>query len=230
MSAVENKLKHMTTRAQDTSKLKNENDMLYKTIESLKEQIKEKDDILKKSQLDYQKILGELATQHSDNRRIMKIAKRSDMRFSRRRTISDLDSFKDDLRSAENTEKQLKSEAKSWGKRAESMRNLLGENHNSLQENDEDSIKESSSESSDDSSIVCSGVLRKQSESQAVLSSKDKVMNSLTVKKKGNKEINVYNYNIQKCAHITVNSKITNRNSDEDSGSSNTPAIEESSE
>lgn len=38
----------MTTRALDTAKLKNENDMLYKTIESLKEQIKEKDDKLKK--------------------------------------------------------------------------------------------------------------------------------------------------------------------------------------
>lgn len=42
------RLKRMTTRALDTAKLKNENDMLYKTIESLKEQIKEKDDKLKK--------------------------------------------------------------------------------------------------------------------------------------------------------------------------------------
>lgn len=42
------RLKRMTTRALDTAKLKNENVMLYKTIESFKEQIKEKDDKLKK--------------------------------------------------------------------------------------------------------------------------------------------------------------------------------------
>ncbi|CAC5380926.1 unnamed protein product [Mytilus coruscus] len=186
MSSIEKKLQQMTTKVQDTSQLKEENDMLYDSIESLKGQIKDKDEKIQKRHLEYESLLSELATQQSDNRKILKIAKRSDQRFKLKRTIDDKERFNEELTCAEKNEKHHISEASLWGKHAKRMRTLAEGN---LTENDEVSTQESCSESSDDCSVPGHSNLLKTSKKGMVLSDKDKLRKSLTLRKDSNKEM-----------------------------------------
>lgn len=205
MSNVDKKLKHMTTRVQDSSKLKDENENLHNSIESLKGQIKNKDEEIQKCKKEYKTIVGELATHQSENRKILKIAKRSDEGFKRRRTNKDREIFFEELTRAENNQKQHMSEANLWRKRAKGMRNIVDRN---LMENDEVSSHESCSESSDDCSVSGNSKLPKTSKKGMDLSKEDKLRKSLTLRKDSNKEIHIFN--ITNLGTLTNKSNITN--------------------
>ncbi|VDI23036.1 Hypothetical predicted protein [Mytilus galloprovincialis] len=187
MSSVDKKLKHMTTRVQNSSKLIDENENLNNSIESLKGRIKNKDEEIQKCNEEYQSIVGELAAHQFHNSKILKMAKRSDEAFKRKRTNKDREIFSEKLFRAENNQKQHMSEANVWGKCAKRMRNIVKRNST---ENDEDISDESCSESSDDCSVNSGkSELSETSEKRMSMSNRDKLRKTPRLRKESTKEM-----------------------------------------
>lgn len=219
------KIEELTRMKQTVKELAAHEEMSIKLANEKIQLEKEMSSIEKKRHLEYESLLSELATHQSDNRKILKIAKRSDQRFKLKRTIDDKERFNEELTCAEKNEKHHISEASLWGKHAKRMRTLAEGN---LTENDEVSTQESCSESSDDCSVPGHSNLLKTSKKGMVLSDKDKLRKSLTLRKDSNKEINIFN--ITNLGSLTNKSNITNHSNNTLNEDNEPRAIEECDE